>query len=125
MDKIFLNNMVFYGYHGVLPEETSLGQKFYIDMELYLDLESAGRSDDLNKSVSYADVYNTVKIVAEGTPFKLLEAFAESLSSIVLRDYPLIDKILVRIRKPEAPVPGVYDFFGVEITRSRSGKDLS
>ena len=34
MDKIILNNLGFYGYHGVLSEEKSLGQKFFIDVEL-------------------------------------------------------------------------------------------
>ena len=94
MDKLLLNNLAFYGYHGVLTEETTLGQKFFIDMELSLDLKPAGISDDLNKSVSYADVYCTVKEITEGKPFKLLEAFAESLTVAVLKDYHLIQKVL-------------------------------
>lgn len=120
MDKILLNNMAFYGYHGVLKEETTLGQKFFIDIELFLNLKDAGEDDDLNKSVSYAEVYNTVKLIAEGKPFKLLEAFAESLSNTILNEYPLIYGLNIKIRKPEAPVPGIYDFFGVEITRYRN-----
>lgn len=121
MDKILLNNLCFYGYHGVLEEETRLGQKFFIDIELYLDLKSAGVTDDLYKSVSYADVYNSVKDIVEGVPFKLIEALAESISSTILKEYTPVDSLMVRVRKPEAPVPGCYDYFGVEITRSRNG----
>ena len=120
MDKIHLNNMAFYGYHGLLQEETTLGQKFFVDIELFLDLKEAGQNDDLTKSVSYADVYNTVKNIAEGEPFKLLEAFSEALSNTILEKYPLVDGLNIKIRKPEAPVPGIYDFFGVEITRYRN-----
>ena len=47
-----MNNLGFYGYHGVLKEEATLGQKFFIDMELYLDTRGAGQTDDMNKSVS-------------------------------------------------------------------------
>lgn len=120
MDKIHLNNMGFYGYHGVLKEETTLGQKFFIDIELYVNLKEAGISDNIDKSVSYAEVYNTVKKIAEGKPFKLLEGFAESLSTTILKEYGLVDGLNIKIRKPEAPVPGIYDFFGVEITRYRN-----
>ena len=125
MDKILLNNLHFYGYHGVLSEETKLGQKFFIDMELYLDTKPAGITDDLYKSVSYADVFLTVKDVVEGTPFKLIEALAENIAVNVLDKYPLIHGLMVRVKKPEAPVPGSYDYFGVEIIRSRSGKSIS
>ena len=49
MDKIILSNLGFYGYHGVLEAEKVLGQKFFIDMELFLDTKEAGKTDDLNK----------------------------------------------------------------------------
>jgi dihydroneopterin aldolase len=42
--------MKFYGYHGVFPEETKLGQRFMIDLKVELDLSKAGKSDDLSQS---------------------------------------------------------------------------
>lgn len=125
MDKIFLNNLCFYGYHGVLQEETKLGQKFFIDIELYLDTKPAGLTDDISKSVSYADVFKTVKDIVEGEPFKLIEALAQNLADNILNTYSLVEGLMVRVKKPEAPVPGSYDYFGVEITRSRFGKNIS
>lgn len=119
MDKILLQNMAFYGYHGVLHEENSIGQKFFVDMELFLDLKQAGLTDELDKSISYADVFNLVKNIVENEKFKLLEALAESISGTILSKYNNLDKIMVRIRKPEAPVPGIFDYFGVEIIRER------
>ena len=49
MDKIILSNLGFYAYHGVLEAEKVLGQKFFIDAELFLDTKEAGRTDDLTK----------------------------------------------------------------------------
>ncbi|WP_338013880.1 dihydroneopterin aldolase [Desulforamulus profundi] len=79
-DKIILKGMTFYGYHGVLPEEQRLGQLFEVDLELLTDLKPAGDSDDLKRSVSYADVFETVEQVVTGPPRRLLEAVAESIS---------------------------------------------
>ena len=119
MDKILMNNLGFYGYHGFLKEEATLGQKFFIDMELYLDTREAGQTDDMNKSVSYADVYELVKEIVENKRFNLLEALAENIAEEVLNKFDLLKGIMVRVKKPEAPVPGIYDYFGVEIKRAK------
>lgn len=119
MDKILLSNMGFYGYHGVFKEESVLGQKFFIDMELYLYTKEAGLTDQMEKSVSYGDVYELVKKIVENKRFNLLEALAENISKEVLGEFELIQEVMVRVKKPEAPVPGIYDYFGVEIRRSR------
>ena len=119
MDKILLNNLGFYGYHGVLKEEGILGQKFFIDMELYLETNESGLTDDMNKSVSYADVYEVVKEITEKRRFNLIEALAENIAKEVLEKFNLINEVMVRVKKPEAPVNGIYDYFGVEIRRSR------
>lgn len=125
MDKILLEGLMFYGYHGVLKEEGLLGQKFIVDLELELDLRGAGTSDDLNRSVSYADVYGEVKAIVEGEPFKLIEALAENISKKILDKYNTVNGVMVRIKKPEAPVPGIYNYFGVEIKRGRNGESIS
>lgn len=117
MDKILLSNLGFYGYHGVLKEESVLGQKFFIDMEIYLDTKEAGLTDDMNKSVSYADVYELVKNITENKRFELIEALAENIAKQTSEKFELIKEVMVRVKKPEAPVKGIYDYFGVEIRR--------
>ena len=117
MDKIILSNLGFYGYHGVLEAEKILGQKFFIDAELYLNTKEAGKNDDLTKSVSYADVYEIIKDITENRRFDLIEALAEIIASEVLNKFKLINSIMVRVKKPEAPVNGIYDYFAVEIRR--------
>ncbi|MDP6495393.1 MAG: dihydroneopterin aldolase, partial [Dehalococcoidia bacterium] len=46
--------MVFYGYHGVNPQEKELGQSFVVDVELEVELTVPGRSDDLKDTVDYS-----------------------------------------------------------------------
>ncbi|WP_018247893.1 dihydroneopterin aldolase [Orenia marismortui] len=119
MDKILLNNLSFYGYHGVLEEENNLGQKFFIDLELAADLEAAGESDDLDRSVNYALVYEVVKEICEEEKYQLLEALAERIAAKVLKEFPKVEEVTLRVKKPEAPIPGIFDYVGVEIRRKR------
>ncbi|SHF49989.1 dihydroneopterin aldolase [Desulforamulus putei DSM 12395] len=118
-DKIILKGMRFYGYHGVLPEEQRLGQQFEVDLELLTDLKPAGESDDLVRSVSYADVFDTVEQVITGPPCRLLEAVAENISRRVLQQYPAVQEVKVAVKKPGAPIRGNFCYMAVEISRRR------
>ncbi|ALQ21465.1 dihydroneopterin aldolase [Listeria monocytogenes] len=120
MDKIYLNELVFYGYHGVLAEETKLGQTFRVSLILGLSTKKAGISDSVDDTVSYAEVYETVKEIVEGTPFKLIEALAEKIATEVLTGYPLLEEVTVKLIKPNPPIPGHYDSVAVEIERKKS-----
>lgn len=121
MDKIYLNELAFYGYHGVMPEENTLGQTFIVSLTLGLSTEKAGKSDEVSDTVSYAEVYETVKEITENQRFQLIEALAETIATEVLAGYPLLKEITVKVIKPNPPIPGHYHSVAVEITRTRSG----
>ncbi|WP_105994625.1 dihydroneopterin aldolase [Staphylococcus simulans] len=116
-DRIFLNGMRFYGYHGVLAAENEIGQIFVVDVELKTDLTAAGESDDVMDTVNYAEVYNDVKSVMEGEPKKLLEHLAALIAKRINSHYNRVLETKVRITKETPPIPGHYDGVGIEITR--------
>lgn len=117
-DYIRLQNMVFYGYHGVLPAEREIGQRFAIDLTMYKELWQAGQSDELHHTANYAEVYHRVKLIVEEEKFSLLEALAEAIANAVLERFP-VQRVAVSIRKPSAPVAGVFDYVEVHIERER------
>ncbi len=117
MDKIIMKDMQFYGYHGVLAEEQRLGQRFVVDVELFLDLEPAGKSDDLTKTISYADVYRLVEDIITKSKFKLIEAAAEAVAGQLIQKFKP-EKVTVRVKKPQTPIAGCFAHMAVEITRS-------
>lgn len=122
MDRIRLNEMVFYGYHGVLPEEQTLGQRFVVDVEMRLDLRPAGEADDLGSTVNYSEVYSAVAKVVTGPPFHLIEAVADRIANGILADHPSVASVLVRVRKPHVPLAGaVLASAEVCIERDRQG----
>lgn len=119
MDKIYVNEMEFYGYHGVFPEETKLGQRFKVDLMVEVDLSKAGKSDDLTYSVNYGELYAVCQTIVEGKPYKLVEAVAENIASSVLEKFSLVETCVVKVIKPDPPIPGHYKSVAVEIKRSR------
>ncbi len=115
-----MSEMKFFGFHGVLDEEKSIGQKFIIDVEIQTELRTAGLSDNVKSTVSYADVYDDIKYFVEVERFNLIEALAENIANRILQKYEKISSVMVRVKKPEAPVRGIFDYFGVEIRRDRN-----
>lgn len=111
--------MEFYGYHGVFPEETRLGQRFIVDLMVQADLKRAGESDDLSYSINYGELYVLCKEIVEGKPFKLVEAVAEEIAEACLTKFKRAAACTVKVIKPDPPIPGHYESVAVEITRSR------
>lgn len=119
LDKIYVNQMEFYGYHGVFPEENRLGQRFIVDLSVSVDLKKAGETDELEFSVNYGELFEICKEIVEGKPYKLLEAVAEKIAKSILGTYQSVLDVTVKVIKPNPPIPGHYDSVAVEITRSR------
>jgi dihydroneopterin aldolase len=119
MDKMIIRGMRFFGYHGVLPEENRLGQRFIVDVELMLDLEAAAVSDDLARTVNYADLHERVKRIVEGPPCRLIEALAGRIATDLLATYTNINEALVRVTKPHPPFDIDFDGVTVELRRKR------
>ncbi len=118
-DRVLLEGMVFYGYHGANPAERTLGQRFIVDLEVELDLRTAGQSDDLAHTADYSAMYAAVREVVEGPPRNLLESVAEAIARRILGSFA-VDAVRVRVRKPEVPIRGsVLAHAAVEIYRER------
>lgn len=121
-DRIILSDLGFFGYHGVMPEEAVLGQRFFVDLVCGIDLREAGRTDDLDASVSYAEIYEVTKAAFEERRFKLIEAVAQNIADRLFDAFAAITWVQVRVRKPSAPIPMVAGEAAVELHRQRSDR---
>ncbi len=119
MGIIRLKNMQFYGFHGVDESEKHLGGRFEVDVEMHLSLKVACESDDLKDTVNYEAIYKTVDHCVKKDKFYLIEALANSIAKEIIKNHP-IDTIMIRVRKPHAPVKGVLDTIEVEIERAKA-----
>eukprot|EP00878_Enallax_costatus_P013952 GHUV01014591.1.p1 GENE.GHUV01014591.1~~GHUV01014591.1.p1 ORF type:complete len:158 (+),score=28.80 GHUV01014591.1:107-580(+) len=118
-DKIVMKGMVFHGYHGALPEENALGQKFVVDATLWTDLRRAGQSDQLQDTLDYARVYKQVQTVIEGPARQLQETVAEELCQHILQLDARVTAVQVYLRKPHVALTGTLESVGVEIFRRK------
>lgn len=120
-DAILLEGLRFFGYHGLYPEERTLGQRFFVDVVAELDLRNAGLHDELDETVNYASLYGVVRSVVEGEPVMLIEAVADRAARSILESFPLVTAVEVTVRKPEATIRGAHlDAIGVRVRRVRS-----
>ncbi|WP_018043611.1 dihydroneopterin aldolase [Methylobacterium sp. 88A] len=120
-DRILVERIAVFAYHGLLEEEARIGQRFYISLDCRIDLRPAGLSDDMAKTVSYADLTEIVVRIATTRRFALIEALAEAIAAEILERFEGVDSIVVRVDKPSAPVPAVIDGVAISILRSRAG----
>ena len=118
-DRIILEGMQLYGFHGANPEERALGQPYVVDLEVELDLRKPGASDRLEDTVSYTHLYRAVKDVLEGQSKNLLEATAQAIACKVLTEFP-VRAVHVCLKKPRPPIRGsVIDNAAVNIYRTQ------
>ena len=113
-DRITIDGLEVFANHGVYPEENALGQKFIVSLVLYADLRAAGEHDKRHASIDYGSVCHDVEHT-----FKLIEAAAEGVAQMLLRRYPLLLGVRVKLDKPWAPVGLPLASCGVEIERVR------
>ena len=118
-DRIILKDLGFYGYHGVFAEEAKLGQRFFVDLELGVDLSAPATTDRLATGISYAEIYDVVKTAFETRRMKLLEALAQNIVDAIFKTFQGVDWIVIRVRKPEAPIAMVRGEAGLELQRRR------
>lgn len=118
MGKIRIQNLRFFTYNGVLPEERKLGQPIAVDLELILPLSDAGKSDDLTQTVSYAEVTEKVSALIEEKTFLLMESVAYNILELLEENYgKILTGAKVKVRKLSVPMAGIYDHIEIEMDR--------
>ena len=117
MDQLRLQNMGFYAYHGNLASEKSQGQRFYVDVDVRVDLSQAGQSDNVDDSINYVASYEIVEAIMTGESRNLLERLGTLIADEIMDRFPQIAGLAVTVRKPSVPIAGLLDHAEITITR--------
>lgn len=118
MDCIQLTGIRCYGYTGYLPEEQVLGQRFEVDVTLWLDLSLAGKSDLIEDTLDYRSIITSVQQLVTTSKFALIERLATAIAQLILQS-DKVTQVQVRLSKPAAPIPDFSGKITIEITRSK------
>jgi dihydroneopterin aldolase len=102
-----------------MEHESSVGQRFVIDLKLSIDLSVSSRSDRLADTVSYADVAAAAIAAFGRKSHKLLESAAGEVADAILSKFCTISKVEITIHKPHAPLAAIFSDVGIVLSRAR------
>lgn len=119
---IILKDLRFYAYHGVGAQETQVGNEFVLDLRLRMDWTRAIRSDDVNDTLSYAEVYEAVKDEM-ARPSRLLEHVAGRIARRLFQDFSSLEEIELKLVKRNPPMGADIEGAGVELRVQRGEED--
>lgn len=115
---ILLENIRFFSYHGVAPQETTVGNEFVVSLRLKTDITRAMGSDDVADAVNYAKIHQAVKEEMD-IPSKLLEHVAGRIARRLFNDFPTIESIDLKLSKRNPPMGADIETAGVEVHAER------
>ncbi len=118
MDTVHIKKLCIHARHGVFQEEKTLGQRFYLNIALFLSTRKAAITGDLSASVHYGELAHQIQDVFTKESFDLIETAAEKVATYILTRYPIVEKVQVEIEKPWAPVGLPLETVSVFIERS-------
>lgn len=112
--KIFLKNIRFHAYHGVLEQENTVGNDYLVNLSLECDFSRAMQTDELSGTINYAEVYELLK-KEMAKPSKLLEHVVGRIGDSLFAAYPSIKEIQLSVTKINPPMGADSDGAGVEV----------
>ncbi len=112
--RIFLKNVRFHAYHGVLEQEQVVGNDYVVNLTVSYDFTCAMRTDELSGTINYAELYELVKEEMM-KPSKLLEHVVGRIGDRIFSEYPSVTEIQLAINKLNPPFGADCDGAGVEV----------
>jgi 7,8-dihydroneopterin aldolase/epimerase/oxygenase len=121
MGKVALIGLEFHGRHGVFAEETRLGARFVVDVEM--EFVFANIPDRVTETVDYSAVYASVQDEVAVRRYYLIEVLANTIAERLMLEQPRLERLMVRVHKPHAPLPGVFRDVYAEVSRERVSRE--
>jgi dihydroneopterin aldolase len=119
-DRIVLTGLRVRGHHGVFEHERRDGQDFVVDITVWIDLDTAARTDDLADTFDYGALAERAAEIVGGKPRDLIETVGAEIAEGVMTD-ARVHAVEVTIHKPSAPIPLTFADVAVTVRRSRRG----
>ena len=119
MDKIIIDSLKIFAYHGVMEEEKANGQYFIFDIDALVDISKPCESDNVNDTVNYALMVENITQTFTAQKDDLIERAAQRVAQSLFESFDRISELRILLKKPDAPIEADFDWVGVEISRKR------
>ena len=117
-----ISRLAIHGRHGALEAERSLGQRFFLDLDITADIGNALTTDAVGDTLHYGQVIKVATAAFNARPFNLIEAAAAAVADDLLARFPAIVRIRVTVHKPSAPVAAIIDDLAASVERRRDDR---
>ena len=114
-NKVIIEGLRIYAFHGVMEQERTIGSYFIVDAEVTTDFSAAMENDDLCGTVSYADIFDTIK-KEMAIPSKLIEHAGGRIAKAIIDRFPNVSAVKLKILKENPPMGADCQGAGIEIT---------
>lgn len=108
MNYLFINNMRFYAFHGVMANEGLVGGDYSVSFKIGYDFSKAAQTDDIESAIDYGYVYQLVK-EEMNQPSRLIEHLAQRIQDRIVKVFPMIKTMETSVTKYNPPIEGVMD----------------
>ena len=116
MEKITIKDIKLIGYHGLYDHEKRDGVNLGFDVELLFENQINNNDDNINETINYVEVIDTIKRVNSSGSFDLLETLCNKILNEIMKLFSPL-KLVVRVRKFELPVDAELSFVEIEMTK--------
>jgi dihydroneopterin aldolase len=120
---IYLNDLLFNGFHGVYPAEKKIGNTFKVDVRIQMTPVTK-TIHKLEDTIDYVHVFALIQKIME-VPTPLLETIVANIADQILEAHPIADAVYVKITKQQLSVPYFEGTTSVDIDRTRSNYSKS
>jgi len=101
MDRIFISALSTEAVIGISDWERGDKQRLEIDLDMWVDLRAAGKSDAIDDTLNYKSVAKRVLALVEGSSYRLVEALAGEVARVILEEFK-VARVRVTVHKPGA-----------------------
>ena len=115
---VFLKNVRFYAFHGVMAQERQVGGDFLLSLRVGYSLDRAMESDDVKDTLNYATLFDLAKREMD-IPSQLLEHVAGRIVKAITTAFPEVTSIDLELTKLNPPIGADCDGAGIFIKVKR------
>lgn|SRR5574344_1161515 len=115
MDRLEINDMIFFSRHGCFDEEKKIGNKFIVHFSAETDMTAAAISDSLDDAVDYQKIYKIIK-EEMGITSNILENVGGRILKRIREAFPSLVSAEISISKLNPPIGGQVGSFKVSMS---------
>ena len=109
---VFLKNVRFRAFHGVLPQERLVGGDFLLNLRVGYPIEKSMESDEVEDTLNYAALFDLVR-QEMNKPSQLLEHVAGRIVKAIMETFPAVTSVDLELTKLNPPMGADSDGAGI------------